>query len=273
MTKPALEPRYEPEIPSGAIEGIDDKKLAISIPKGAVLSLVPSSMSNEQIMSVRAPTPPAFTKKMEGRGGKQLTYVPVAIYIRKLNFTYGYGNWSFEIVKSQVIEDQALVEGRITTRNAKDSSIVSQFGGHPIARELLAFEKRNESISPWEWKKLMGKEKDGWTKKYGAYIDVGDSFKAAASDCFKKCASMLGFFSDIYSPEEFQNLQKEKEPEDPSKEVEGFKKIIEKSSVKEMKLLVTKIKGSKKYTEAQREELIAVIDARMKILPDGEPTV
>lgn len=188
--------------PTDPIEGVDDKKSLTKLAKGVVLSIAPSAMSDEQIMAMRMRTPSKFIKTFEGRGGKKLSYVPVAIYIRKLNFTYGYGNWSFEVVKSEVIEDGAVVQGRLSV--PKFGMSVSQFGGHPVAREVLGFDCGDgKLLHPSAFYKLPYDKKALYTKKHGNYVDVGDSFKAAASDCLKKCCSMLGMFADVYSPDDF----------------------------------------------------------------------
>ena len=158
------------------IVGIDDVK-AMTISMDSLSVAEQSKMTVKQIMALRAPTPKQYIKKFKGRGGKELSYVPVALYIRKLNYVFGYCAWSFEVVKAEVIENQAVVQGRLSVPGIEMS--VSQFGGHPVAR----------------------------SQSNGDAVDIGDTFKSAASDCLKKCCSMLGMFADVYSPEEFIDLE------------------------------------------------------------------
>lgn len=205
LSEPVLVP-----IDENPIKGIDDK--AISVPAKMVLSLVKTEITDQQIMAIRARTPRAFVKVLPGRGGKDLSYIPVNIYIRKLNFVYGHGGWSHRVIKSQIVEDHAIVEGELTIKATGQQ--IGQFGGHPMAREILSYEKGDRTIEPWAYSKLRGDDRYGWKKTYGNYVDPGDSFKAAKSDSLKKCCSELGLFSDIYAPEDFSDLSAAKpEPE------------------------------------------------------------
>lgn len=233
-----LEPELIP-IPDEPIQGIDDKKAITKAPKDLKLSLHKSAMTQEQILAIRSSTPKQFTRTFQGRGGKELTYVPIALYIRKLNFVFGYGNWSFEIVKSDIVEDNAVVQGKLVIPDLNIS--VGQFGGHPIART-----------------------------REGKAVDPGDSLKAAASDCFKKCTSMIGMFSDVYSPGEFAEIEQAKEPKEAMKGIFG---MIKKSSAKQAKEMAAKFSKSDKYTPEEKKQIMKALDERMRELPDGEPLV
>ena len=280
------DPTYAP-IDENPIKGIDDTKSIIPVPKGATLTIAKDNkLTDDQIMAIRARTPKQLTKPLKGRGGKELTYVPIAIYIRKLNFVFGYGNWTHEITKSQVLEDHALVEGKLTI--IPTGQVVMQFGGHPIARELLGYEKPDQAnpgimrrIDTWGWKKLQDskkpeEQKDAyvWKKVYGSYVDPGDSIKAAATDSLKKCCSVIGFFSDIYSPEEFVEVNQPKPAKGPdTKTVDNVIRIVGKMGVKELEEFAEELKKSPEYTAVQKKTLIAIADKRMQELPNGHPLI
>jgi len=201
------EPISEELIPdfSENIEGIEtiEKEETAITPIAAGFSTVGGSLSVEQILAIRSKTPPRFVKTRVGRGGKQLSYVPLPIFIRKMNFTFGYGAWSFKVVKSEIVENQALVQGELIINIQPTPVIISQFGGHDIARDK---EKKNA-------------------------VDIGDTFKAAASDCFKKCASMLGLFADVYAPDDFIEIKipiSKEEKQEQDEEIEKTQIAINK---------------------------------------------
>lgn len=152
------------------------KTATVAVPQE--LSLIESPFSPDQIRAIRAKTPASAIKKVKYRGDREVSYVPSAIVIRKLNHVFGYGGWSFQVVKSDLIEDHAVVQGRLSVHIKGRDVVVDQFGGHPIAREKV-------SKKP---------------------VDVGDTLKSASSDCLKKCASMLGLFSDVYGGDFFVDI-------------------------------------------------------------------
>ncbi len=200
----ASEPEVVPivdEISSEPIEGIDkqaDMLIAVRpnqqlTAQGLGFSLAASPLAPEQIRAIRAKTPSVLIKDRPGRGGKTFHYIPVEIVKRKLNFTFGYGNWTFKVNKSEVIEDQWVVLGTLRVSflddhgNVKQTSEYDNAGGKEIART-----KDNKPV------------------------DIGDDLKAAIADCLKKCASMTGLFSDVYAPEDWAEL-KERQDTDQAK--------------------------------------------------------
>jgi len=199
------------------IEGIEITEEEVALEKTSELTPVIAGfsaqnggLSIQQILSIRAKTPPRFIKTRQGRGGITLAYVPLPIFIRKLNFTFGYGAWSFKVTKSEILEGQALVQGEFTYYNNEgEPRVISQFGGHDIARN-----------------------------KKGEAVDIGDTFKAAASDCFKKCASMLGLFADVYAPSDFIEVSEPKTEE--VKKEESEEKEARQQAVNELRTLAKK---------------------------------
>lgn len=192
------EPHIDPEniSPEVPIEGIDKQAplmIAVSpaqqmTAQGLGFSLAPSPLAPEQIRSIRSKTPTVLIKERPGRGGKKFFYVPVEIVKRKLNFTFGYGNWTFKINKSEIIEDQWVVLGTLRVSflddrgGVKQTSEYDNAGGKEIART-----------------------------KDGKPVDIGDDLKAAIADCLKKCASMTGLFADVYAPEDWAELKERQE--------------------------------------------------------------
>jgi hypothetical protein len=91
----------------------------------------------------------------------------------RLNVVFGF-NWDFEIVDKQILDDEVIVEARLTVRTPGKQTIVkTQFGGAEIKRHT-----------------------SGATS--GRPVSIADDYKAAASDALKKCASLLGIGLDLY---------------------------------------------------------------------------
>ena len=131
------------------------------------------------------------------------TYKSVkAAYVKKrLTLIFG---WDFDfIIKSREFlqaTKEVLVEGRLTIRTQNDPIIREQFGQHytNTATDL----------------------NDGSTTTHPS--DIGNGYKAAATDALKKCASELGLFWDIYG-QEHSDQKKAEQPEPDHAE----KKILE----------------------------------------------
>lgn len=117
-------------------------------------------------------TPDHAIKTRIGRGGKTLSYVSHDWVTRQLNNAFNW-QWSFEI-KSYLLlppenPTEVIVNGRLTVITPKGNLTKEQFGGSDIKRT-----------------------------KQGDIISIADDLKGAASDCLKKCASLLGLALDLY---------------------------------------------------------------------------
>lgn len=234
--EPTIVPLLE-EIPSEPIEGIDKQAplmIAVSpnqqmTAQGLGMSLAPSPLQPEQIRSIRAKTPPVLIKERPGRGGKVFHYIPVEIVKRKLNFTFGYGNWTFKVNKSEVIEDQWVVLGTLRVSflddrgNVKQTAEYDNAGGKEIAR----------------------------TQRDNKPVDIGDDLKAAIADCLKKCASMTGLFADVYAPEDWAELKERQEIDQVKIDAQKQEQI----DAKKKKILSdvrARLDGCKSATERKR---------------------
>lgn len=123
---------------------------------------------------VLAPTPQAMVKSKPGRGGRKVSYVEGGYVVSVLNAAFSPLGWDFEIVEhgesnrstEKSAEGEVWVKGKLTIIDHKQGFRVSktQFGQHPIHKN----------------------------------VPIGDAYKAAATDCLKKCASLLGIALDVY---------------------------------------------------------------------------
>ena len=102
-------------------------------------------------------------KERAGPHGIRVRYVDVHTVIQRLN--EGSDDWSFEIVKHEILDAEVIVLGRLTL----DGVTKSAFGGSLIT-----------------------------IREDGAPVSTGDDLKAAASDCLKKSASLFGVGLELY---------------------------------------------------------------------------
>ena len=155
-----------------------DKEFGIEIVKGA-----PEVFSKEQINGICLNTPSALVKKRKGTGGREFSYVDTPFVIQKLNSLFGFA-WDFEVLAESSLEESLAsgcvrVKGKLTVKDFKGNFITkTNYGSQPI---------------------LYAKGKPHTVENMA--MEVGDLYKASASDCLKKCASMFGIALDVYSGE------------------------------------------------------------------------
>ncbi len=130
---------------------------------------LPQYLSKAQLAFITQKTPPQFIKKRPGPGGSQLSYVEVGFVINILNQVFGW-DWDFRVIEQQIGKRQVWVRGELTVRLKEHQVIKAQYGGSDIK----------------------------FNRATGDPVSIADDLKAAASDCLKKCASLLGVAADLY---------------------------------------------------------------------------
>lgn len=103
-------------------------------------------------------------KQRKNEAGKTFDYVEAHSVIARLNEAF-QGAWSFRILQYQTVEDEVIVLGELEA----DGLVKQQFGSAKLERT------EPERLS------------------------VGDTFKAAASDALKKCATEFGVALELYA--------------------------------------------------------------------------
>lgn len=135
--------------------------------------LLMQTLSEAQVDFLMQRTPKREIKMRQGRGGMQFAYVEHGYVTERLNLVFGF-NWDFEIVDKQILDDEVIVEARLTVRTPGGQTIVkTQFGGADIKRHASG-------------------------ARSGRPLSIADDYKAAASDALKKCSSLLGIGLDLY---------------------------------------------------------------------------
>lgn len=126
---------------------------------------------NTSVLSVLfAPFPNVMEKP--GRGGETFQYVRAVDVIRRLLNAHGL-EYSFEIVSGHRDGDYVIVHGRLSHYDGDKLYTKDQFGSAQV-------KYRRGSNEP---------------------LDLGNDFKAAASDAIKKCATLWGVALDLYEPQ------------------------------------------------------------------------
>lgn len=130
--------------------------------------ILPQYLNEAQLNFINQKTPKQYIKTRPGPGGIPLSYVEVGYVINMLNQVFGW-DWDFKILDQQIGKKQVWVRGELTVRVKGKAITKGQYGGAEIR-----------------------------INKEGEPISVADSLKIAASDCLKKCASLLQIAGDIY---------------------------------------------------------------------------
>jgi hypothetical protein len=109
-------------------------------------------------------------------GGRSFDYVTVAEYIARLNKVLGTGNWNYEILKCHVqpeYKDSVIAHVRVTANVDGQVAVKEAYGGAKV--------------------KMM---------KAGGVMDLGNDFKSAVSDAFKKACQGFGIALHLARKEE-----------------------------------------------------------------------
>lgn len=158
--------------------------------QGEKQRLFVQTLDEAQVDFLLQRTPKSEIKMRQGRGGLQFAYVEHGYVTERLNLVFGF-NWDFEIMDKQILDDEVIVEAKLTVRTPRGQTIVkTQFGGAEIKRHASG-------------------------PKMGRPLSIADDYKAAGSDALKKCASLLGIGLDLYGrdrPDEEATQAEQKQP-------------------------------------------------------------
>lgn|SRR3990167_2463598 len=140
-------------------------------------------VSEKQVLRIIQKTPPQFVLKRKGKGGMTFDYVPGSYFKKVLNFTFGW-NWDFKITKQEIIGEVGESWAQVVTLG---SLTVKDDQGHTITKED------------------NGKADIKYLRGTKTPMDIGNDFKASATDCLKRCGAQLGIASDVYGRGELKS--------------------------------------------------------------------
>lgn len=214
----------------------------LALIKPSELSKVDDNMLNAfQLKALLKKTPKAYIKKRPAKGGGQWEFVSGGYVKKMLNIMFGW-DWDFELKSREVMFGQVIVEGKLTVRSNGKTVIKEQFG-----KKEVVFKKGTKDP-----------------------LDIGNDFKAAATDALKKCAAELGIAADIYNKAEFREV---------SIDVSQELTFQEKKDIEERNRLKAVISASKSLNDLDKalshikeddEEMMKLYDEKRKELKDDK---
>lgn len=156
------------------------------------LSVIPTPFNERQLLRMIRKTPQEVVLSRPGKGGKQFDYIPGWWFRKELNFTFGWMH-DFEILTERIDGDFITIKGKLTIKDKTGKEMITKtdFGGHPV-----------------NYKKDTAHKPEN-------YVDISNDFKAAATDCLKRCAVQLGFGLDVYSQGDYQQGDQPIQPQVP----------------------------------------------------------
>lgn len=228
---------------------ISEDKALEPIKEGNKLSIAQTWVTQKQSLRIMQRTPKEYIYTRPGKGGQTFSYVPVNYVTKVLNFVFGW-NWDFIIDSEQIhglMEGwgQVIVKGRLVVKNTDGSSTITkmQFGQAEV--------------------KYLTETEAGTNKKVrtGKPVNLGNDFKAAASDALKKCASELGIASDVYGVNEYREVKADEE-QPPENIIEAIKAMISKASNAGVLKALNISVGNAKITDDEKQTLYDLIEAK-----------
>lgn len=170
----------------------------------AEFDLIPcaQALTLTQIAEIKKITPKSEIEVKTDKSGFMYKSVKAAYVKKRLSIIFGW-NFDFEIKSREFLKatGEVLVEGRLTIRSGNNTIIREQFGQHYTSTQTDANDGGGTTTHP---------------------SDIGNAYKAAATDALKKCASEIGICWDVYG-QEHSDKKKEEQPEPDHAE----KKILE----------------------------------------------
>lgn len=180
-----------------------------------------SLLNQNQIQKIWNSTPARYKYQRPAKGGGSWTYIKGS-YVRKvLDSVFGF-NWSFDVDTTLAeafevakLTGAVVVKGTLVGRVKNDGEWVeirkTQFGRADVKWEMTAATTETGTVI-YETDK-NGRRKPKRVRKIDEYtkapvpLDLGNDFKAAATDALKKCASLMGIGADVYEADEFMEIQ------------------------------------------------------------------
>lgn len=150
-----------------------------------------------------APTPKEWKRNRKIRGGGRVDYIPGAFFTQRLNEVFGF-LWSYEVVEAFEKDGQLIGKGRLTIKVPGRSVTIKHPDGIEETYRTDGIEVVKEQYGGSDIKTyaqdIVGKGGGPPQHRKGEPIDIGDDYKAMATDAKKKCGTELGMFHDVYGP-------------------------------------------------------------------------
>ncbi len=134
------------------------------------------------------------------RGGGSAQYIPGHRFIERFNDAFGF-LWSFEVKDILHEGNEIIAHGRWSLQIPGRSITRTRPDGTEETVRFDGFSIIKEQFGSAEIKRWASEDQKGSHKK-GDVMDLGNDYKAAATDAMKKCGTTLGMFLDVYGARE-----------------------------------------------------------------------
>jgi len=143
-----------------------------------IKSISDAVFTEKQIDLIKRKTPVSEIEIVE-KNNKRFKTVKASYMKKRMALIFGW-DYDFEIKSREFIPStkEVLVEGRLTIRSGIHTIIREQFGQHYLSSKASTDSRIGSKA-----------------------IDIGNGYKSAASDAFKKCCAEIGICWDIYGQE------------------------------------------------------------------------
>mgnify|MGYP001580904641 CR=1 FL=1 len=166
------------------------------------LLIVGSGLTARQLKIFYTATPEDKIKTRPAKGGDTWKYVSGSYVKQVLNALFGV-EWTFEIETSvkdafevAKVTGQCVVKGTLTVPIGDKLVRRSQFGRCDVKFKTEWDDTAKKKI-------VVINEMTGQAEP----LDFGNDLKGAGTDALKKCANEIGLFMDIYSNDDFIEVQ------------------------------------------------------------------
>ena len=196
-----------------------------------------------------SPTPPDWIEERPIRGGGTSQYIQGYRFIEKLNQCFGM-LWNFDVLETIAQYDFIVIRGKLTI--TIPAHTIKRTNGDIVTYDPITISKTQFGGSEVKkFKNATGKY------KAGDIMDLGNDYKAAATDALKKCSVSFGMFSDVY-----RQSTSGGDSSKPSKTqleavyLRGSKLGMDKEATEQW---VTEVTGGKKLTECDQTTVASQI--------------
>lgn len=148
--------------------------------KKQIESLENSAFTTAQLNEIRKRTPESETEIKTDENGFKYKTIKGSYMKKKMNLVFGW-DWDFQIISREYFQAsrEVIVHGRLTIRSGERTIIKEQFGKHYLTVKTTTNGNATTTAS----------------------VNIGNGYKSAATDAFKKCASEIGLCWDVYTSE------------------------------------------------------------------------
>ena len=164
-------------------------------PEKVEQDLLVKHLGGDLVNFLTSPTPREYIESRPIRGGGTARYVPGWRFTERLNQAFGF-LWSTHIREAHRDGDHVVVQGELSFKIPGRTVIREYPDG---TKETVIFEGLEVTKSQFGGSEVKKYANPTGKYKVGDPMDIGNDFKAAATDMKKRCAVETGKFLDVYS--------------------------------------------------------------------------